>query len=410
MVVFFVVFTVVSVHAFTTVMTKQAKDEMIGQVELVETMYDAMAPGEFDVKMLEKGKYQILKGSHDITNENEVLEHISSSQEIQVSIFCQNVRVLTTMKNHQGESYRNSKVAKVVEKEVLDTGKAKFYDDVTIDGEEYFAYYKPIIRKDGIIFGMIGVSRPAQDIYRGVWRAVLPLILVCLVAAILICLIEVHYSKKLIGKIGQIRQFMNRISKGDFEAEMPEDLRQRSDELGDLAKSGTAMKEELKKLVETDPLTQLHNRRYGDQKLHQAQSIFKTTSFCIGIADIDFFKKINDTYGHDAGDVVLHQVASLLQRTMIGKGFAARWGGEEFLLVFDKCSLLEAKDIMEAMFEVLRNMEISYGNEAIKVTMSCGLTQTKAGEKSDDILKRADEYLYYCKSNGRNQIYIGEEV
>ncbi|MBP5152518.1 MAG: GGDEF domain-containing protein [Lachnospiraceae bacterium] len=127
--------------------------------------------------------------------------------------------------------------------------------------------------------------------------------------------------------------------------------------------------------------------------------------FCLSIADIDFFKKVNDTYGHNAGDDVLRAVAGILKENMVGKGFAARWGGEEFMLVFDRLSSKQAVPVLEKALDDIRANTVETEGFEIKVTMTFGISDGSQGP-IEDIVSVADEKLYYGKQNGRNRIVI----
>ena len=124
----------------------------------------------------------------------------------------------------------------------------------------------------------------------------------------------------------------------------------------------------------------------------------------IAIADIDFFKRINDTYGHDAGDKVLKAVAGLFMDKMKTYGRVCRWGGEEFLIVLEDCEQEQAKQILQDVLDVLRGQSIECQGQDICVTMSVGVVQVASDEKIDDILRRADKKLYNAKAGGRDRI------
>ena len=161
--------------------------------------------------------------------------------------------------------------------------------------------------------------------------------------------------------------------------------------------------------MECDALTGLYNRRLGDRRLRRAakRAVDYGMDYCVGICDIDFFKKVNDTYGHEAGDTVLKAVARVLKQHMTGKQMTvARWGGEEFLLLFENCKLSDAQKVLQQIHTQIREMTIHHGDQAISVTMSMGLVQAERGASEDAMLGAADELLYYCKEHGRNQIQV----
>lgn len=404
----------VSVETFSVSMTRQVEDSMRRQCQLIEKLYDQIYPGEYSVKMGDGGNYTIYKGREDITSDFSIIDNVAQTQGMEISIFCQNIRVLTTIKDASGERIINTKASPVVKTEVLETAQDKFYTDVTIGRESNFAYYKPIILADGTVFGMLSISHPSADVAASVRRAVMPIILICIAAMVMIGFISIMFSSRFIVRIHQLQQFMATLAGGDFSAEIPTKLLQLGDELGDLAKSGKQMQQSLRQLVEFDALTGLHNRRYGSRRLAQVQEKARRSGipFSVCISDIDFFKKVNDTYGHEAGDEVLSVAADILRRHMAGKGFVARWGGEEFLLVFERMQVWEAAASLEKLLGEIRKIEVNYQGQIIRLTMSCGVTQAEEDESIDAVLRRADGLLYYCKTHGRNQVCcrMDEEV
>ncbi len=164
---------------------------------------------------------------------------------------------------------------------------------------------------------------------------------------------------------------------------------------------------ELHERMQTDSLTGLFNRGKMDRLLKQEiDQMAEADRLSVVLLDIDFFKQINDTYGHLAGDEVLQQTAQILRRhTDTGaKGAAGRWGGEEFLLIFPHLSAEEAVQIAE---QVRRELELADFGEA-KVTASFGVTVAVPGEGTRQIFKRVDDALYAAKRGGRNCVRVYE--
>ena len=137
----------------------------------------------------------------------------------------------------------------------------------------------------------------------------------------------------------------------------------------------------------------------------QLCSIIQNNKGCsVMIMDIDYFKSINDNYGHEAGDEVLIHVARVLKEQLLANGFVCRWGGEEFLIVIESHTIEQAEHILQSILDTLRNQTITYQEQQIRVTMSMGLVSVKAEDEIDDILRCADQKLYEAKENGRDQI------
>jgi diguanylate cyclase (GGDEF)-like protein len=167
----------------------------------------------------------------------------------------------------------------------------------------------------------------------------------------------------------------------------------------------TSQSRRFEDLAKTDPLTGLNNRVAMQEALYQGLNNWKrhNTPFSMVLLDIDHFKKINDTYGHDAGDEVLKSIANLLSASIRGSDFLARWGGEEFVLLYPKTHQLAAM----AAAELLRQKIAAAPNPwSIPITASFGVA-TIASSDLDILFKSADEALYRAKNSGRNCV-MGE--
>ncbi|WP_294964715.1 diguanylate cyclase [Sulfurimonas sp.] len=164
---------------------------------------------------------------------------------------------------------------------------------------------------------------------------------------------------------------------------------------------------ENKKLIEelyiTDPLTQIYNRRYFDQLMNTISKKQRKadTDFVILIADIDHFKSINDTYGHQVGDEALKDVATTLKGTLRDNDVIARWGGEEFVIMLRNIGLEEAQMIAE---KIRANVQTTKVCDNIDITTSIGLTKYILGEDTNLTFKRADNALLKAKASGRNLV------
>ena len=160
----------------------------------------------------------------------------------------------------------------------------------------------------------------------------------------------------------------------------------------------------LKKEASTDRLTGLNNRRMAEEYLARLKKDNNTASVSVAMGDIDFFKKVNDTYGHDAGDEVLKAVAKTMVDNCRNTAFISRWGGEEFLLIFPDCNGDQAFIVLERLRTKIQKEAIIVGDNNIKITMTFGLTEYNYNKDEELAIKEADEKLYMGKSNGRNQV------
>ncbi|GAA3852011.1 PleD family two-component system response regulator [[Pseudomonas] carboxydohydrogena] len=163
----------------------------------------------------------------------------------------------------------------------------------------------------------------------------------------------------------------------------------------------------------TDPLTGLHNRRYLESHVGTLgeQAAARGKPLALMILDIDFFKSINDTYGHDAGDDVLREFATRIRKSIRGIDLAARYGGEEFVIVMPETDLHVAGIIAERLRRSIANepFSIEKGTKRIEVTISVGISMLeKKNEPVADVLKRADQALYRAKHDGRNRVVVAD--
>ena len=161
----------------------------------------------------------------------------------------------------------------------------------------------------------------------------------------------------------------------------------------------------LARMARTDPLTGVLNRKgLADELLRLARlggdSIFPLTLVFI---DIDHFKRINDGWGHDVGDQVIRGLATLVRAAVQRDDLFARWGGEEFILVFRVMPALEARAVAERLRE---RISMHDWPEGLKVTCSFGVAEWRGGEDLNEGVRRADEAMYRAKQNGRNRVEV----
>ena len=159
----------------------------------------------------------------------------------------------------------------------------------------------------------------------------------------------------------------------------------------------------------TDPLTGLHNRRYMESHLRTLveESLHKGRALSMLVADIDFFKSVNDTYGHDAGDAVLREFAQRLKRNTRGIDLACRMGGEEFVVIMPDTDIEKALRVGERLRSgtAAEPFKIAEGGVPIPVTASVGIASLEqVDDTSESIFKRADLALYAAKRSGRNKV------
>jgi diguanylate cyclase (GGDEF)-like protein len=172
------------------------------------------------------------------------------------------------------------------------------------------------------------------------------------------------------------------------------------------------VEEMLEELSRTDYLTGILNRRAMTQRLEElSESIADASeSFCIILLDLDHFKEINDSYGHDVGDQTLKHAVERLRHGIRESDLLGRWGGEEFLVMLPRTGLPEAQGLAERLCKGLAGSRMESGGQSVAVTGSFGVADFRPGKEDlDDCLKRADDALYQAKSEGRNRIVVATD-
>lgn len=164
-----------------------------------------------------------------------------------------------------------------------------------------------------------------------------------------------------------------------------------------------------KDMAYLDELTRICNRRSMAQYFQSKINDFQAKKFPFGVAmlDVDHFKNVNDTYGHDAGDKILKMVADVLSSTSRSFDVVARWGGEEFMVLFANVNESLLKKIAERQRMLIEKSRVLYEGAEINITISIGITLFNEDDDQESVIKRCDDLLYQAKEAGRNQVQFG---
>jgi diguanylate cyclase (GGDEF)-like protein len=170
----------------------------------------------------------------------------------------------------------------------------------------------------------------------------------------------------------------------------------------------TKQSKKLELLATRDSLTELSNRRDFLEKAEQEKTRFKRTNrrFTLIMLDIDHFKNVNDTYGHECGDKVLVGVARILEKTLRAQDILARWGGEEFICLLPETKVDGAKHVAEKIRTTVETLRQDCNDISISVTVTLGICEYKGLSSIKECIRRADAALYKGKKQGRNQVVI----
>lgn len=177
-----------------------------------------------------------------------------------------------------------------------------------------------------------------------------------------------------------------------------------------LAVANLSLRESLRKQSVIDALTGLHNRRFLDESLRREllRASRNQSSLAVVLLDVDHFKRFNDSFGHEAGDLVLRHLALEMKRQVRASDLACRYGGEEFALIMPEIGLDDAVERCEALRQAVMRLQVHYGGQALgAINISLGLAMfPQDGEEAEGLLHAADSALYEAKRSGRNRLCV----
>lgn len=376
--------------------------DLRNMADAIAGAYDQFYEGDYNVLVLKKST-TLYKGETILSEKTEYIDSMKKSSGTDISIFFANTRMLTTMTDAEGNRYTNTAASDTITNDILIDGQLKFYDNVNIGGKPYYAYYMPLYNGSDRV-GMIGIAMQASDIAKRVRKSIYQCIAMLIVFMAITALVIINFSSKIMDIIQRILKFLKELTNDNLDSKLDEIVGKRTDELGEIGNASVKLQKSLKRLIEKDGLTNLFNRRTAEKKLDMLEMQGIKSSIAIG--DIDFFKKFNDNFGHACGDAVLREVANTLNEGMRGKGYAARWGGEEFLLVFESCDETAAGVFTNQILDNVREKVVEYDGIPHSVTMTFGVAGRLPEDTIATQIRRADEKLYNGKEAGRNRVSV----
>lgn len=294
-----------------------------------------------------------------------------------------------------------------------------FYSTLNTPSSEIF-YFLPL-QDEQVLFIPIYLNQINSQLTSMVLMIGIALLLTVLIQIILAAMV----NNQVIRPIVILKNLTQKVSNGHY---VQFEGRDRSDEIGEIAVSFNKMSQTLKanhaslaakykqakRQANTDPLTGAYNRRAMEDKLaHDIQfHLQNQTPLTLVILDIDFFKKVNDTYGHDAGDQCLIQFVKMIESEIKADDFLARFGGEEFALIFHDLDAQGSQKVVERIRQHIQSECIITPTVEFNVTASFGIVElsqfpdTPLESIPNTLFKAADQALYHAKENGRNQSVI----
>jgi diguanylate cyclase len=216
------------------------------------------------------------------------------------------------------------------------------------------------------------------------------------------------------GHLTSIREAVGRFRTKESEREkyLAEQLSAMHEKLAAMETQAESAKVELREQRQramTDVLTQLPNREAWQDRLAVEYQRWRRyrNSLTLAVLDIDLFKRVNDSYGHKAGDRVLQLVAKALQDRLRQTDFIARYGGEEFVMLFPETSAEAAKAVLDGLRGHVQALPFHFRGDPVSVTFSAGVACFETNDEPDEVFDRADRFLYQAKKAGRDQVCIG---
>ena len=363
-------------------------------------------------EMLEHDRRYVTE-KYDFFDDNpDLFDGITESTGIYITIFEGDERRITTVTNAVGERAVGTKAVSEVVDTVIGRNEEFFSDNVDVNGTPFCGYYMPLTDSDGAVTGMVFAGKSRESVMVNLFNSVAGSLVLSWVTALAAGLLSVLVSRGMVNSLLSATNFLKMISQGDMDCAADSRFVDRRDEIGDMGRSAVRLQQALKNLISDDPLTGLYNRRACGIKMNdmRIKAESENAPFVAAIGDIDFFKQLNDNYGHACGDKVLKDIAGILSDGVRDIGFVSRWGGEEFLLVFG-VPYNEAAAAVSRIMDNIHNYRCRYEGREISVTMTFGISDY-CGGTVDALVKTADDKLYYGKNHGRDRVveYIPEEI
>ncbi|GAC1479829.1 MAG: hypothetical protein NVS1B4_24650 [Gemmatimonadaceae bacterium] len=229
------------------------------------------------------------------------------------------------------------------------------------------------------------------------------LFLFLVVAAFLVRLFGRYHAR-----MAALRGYLKRAEMGDLAGIFPDDEDRSPDDLTLLGRSFNEMRSRLIELIGTDPLTGCLNRRALETRLGREwrQAKRRGSPLAVLAVDVDFFKEINDTHGHPAGDVVLHELGDIMRATCRDTDVVARLGGDEFVILLPDTPWQGAMTFAERLRRNVDDHEFASDRTTLDITISVGVALARGTDplEANDLLEQADRSLYKAKAGGRNRI------
>lgn len=394
-----VVLVIVGIQSVSDGMKLEIQESLSGTARETVALY-ALTYSD-DIRM--EGDHFYM-GETEMTGEYTLADQIKINTGADITIFWGDTRVITTIKDEEGKRAVGTTLGnKDIVENVL-RGRECYNTKVPVLDKTYYGYYVPLYSGDTIC-GMVFAGKANESVEESARTITTKIILVFVLALLIVLGISSVYARSIVVALNKIRNYIGSLAENDYnDAKMPKSILNRNDEIGEMGRYATEVGRKVNDLIANDGLTKLYNRRAGRAALRdQMEKVdaHQHDYVTVALGDIDFFKQINDSYGHDCGDMVLVKISEIFRDKLEKKGFPIRWGGEEFLLVING-EMQKALEILEEIRKELGQTPFTYEEEEFFVTLTFGVAQYKQRTTLDELVKEADDLLYEGKARGRD--------
>ncbi|WP_457568709.1 diguanylate cyclase [Desulfurobacterium sp.] len=287
-------------------------------------------------------------------------------------------------------------------------------------GERFYVFY-PMKDESGKIIGYIGIEKGFNGIFSHIKNTTLTVMFTFLAVfciVFLVSLLNIYHLKKQRREVLYLLRLLRKRQFDELEnyhfssrptGDVNDEIRRNIYEIGvTLKKYIDLLCQRLKEASQKafiDALTNTNNRYVLEKIEEMLEKMGEDATFSVIMIDVDHFKKINDSYGHEAGDKVLKEVVDKIRSLIRSSDILIRYGGEEFIIYLPHTTASDALKLAERIRKNIEDMVIEVpGGKKVKVTVSLGVAQREPGESLEEVIKKADEALYRAKESGRNRV------